>query len=278
MWTAQFKAITAPISIESVAETTLILDGKTIGLTVTANVKLPKPVALDRYGAVVLDTLSSLQLSAPELKGGNRMAPFADGLTASVLFNGKPIDDLPRMKAYRTQPYGWVPDGKTKLPAGLYQVSQTFWLIGLRRPDVNDYSDPKPTPCKIESQDQNPAYIKQYEQHLQDTNNAPLAVSISGRLSLRDRNGYRYFGRTAPIKYRYNHAEWTKALGALPLQTCKAVDGAKQALDAAKAVIQKAKDDKTVTMTTICFIKKTLYIQRLVQAIARRLTSACKLK
>lgn len=61
MWTAQFKAITAPISIESVAETPLILDGKTIGLTVTTNVKLPKPVALDRYGAVVLNSLSSLQ-------------------------------------------------------------------------------------------------------------------------------------------------------------------------------------------------------------------------
>ena len=245
MWTAQFKAITAPISIESVAETPLILDSKTIGLTVTANVKLPKPVALDRYGAVVLDSLSSLQLSASALKGGNRMAPFADGLPTTVLFNGQPIDDLAGMKAYRALSYGVMPDGKTALPAGVYQVSQTFWLTGLRRPDLNDFSDPKPTPCKIEAHDQNPAYIKQYEQHLKDTNNAPLAVSIGGRLSLRDRNGYRYFGRTAPIKYRYNHAEWTKTLAALPLQTCKALDGAKQAKEAAKAAIKKVEDDKT---------------------------------
>ncbi len=245
MWTAQFKAITAPISIESVAETPLILDGKTIGLTVTTNVKLPKPVALDRYGAVVLDSLSSLQLSAPELKGGNRMAPFADGLPAAVLFNGQPIDDLAGMKAYRALSYGLVPDGKTALPAGVYQVSQTFWLTGLRRPDLNNYPNANPTPCKIEAPDQNPAYIKQYEQHLKETNNTPLAVSIGGRLSLRDRNGYRYFGRTAPIKYRYNHAEWTKTLAALPLQTCKALDEAKQANETAKTVIQKAKDDKT---------------------------------
>ena len=244
MWTAQFKLVTDPISIESVTETPLILDGKTIGLTVTTHIKFPKPIALDRYGAVVLDSLSSLQLSAPALTGGNRMAPFADGLTATVSLNGRPIDDLAGMKAYRALSYGVMPDGKTALPAGVYQVSQTFWLTGLRRPDLNDYSDPKPTPCKIEAQDQNPAYIKQYEQHLKDTNNAPLAVSISGRLSLRDRNGYRYFGRSAPIKYRYNHTEWTKTLAALPLQTCKALDGAKQAKEAAKAVIQKAKDDK----------------------------------
>ena len=245
MWTAQFKAITAPISIESVAETPLILDGKTIGLTVTANVKLPKPVALDRYGAVVLDSLSSLQLSAPELKGGNRMAPFADGLPAAVLFNGQPIDDLAGMKAYRALSYGVMPDGKTALPAGVYQVSQTFWLTGLRRPDLNDYSDANPTPCKIESQDVNPAYLKSYEQHLKETNNTPLAVSIGGRLSLRDRNGYRYFGRTAPIKYRYNHAEWTKILAELPLQTCKSLDEAKQAKEAVKAAIKKVDDDKT---------------------------------
>ena len=173
------------------------------------------------------------------------MAPFTDGLTATVSFNGKPIDDLAGMKAYLAQTYGRVPDGKTKLPAGLYQVSQNFWLSGLRRPDLHDFSDAKPTPCKIEAPDQNPAYIKQYEQHLNETNNTPLAVIIGGCLSLRDRNGYRYFGRTAPIKYRYNHAEWTKTLAALPLQTCKALDEAKQANETAKAVIQKAKDDKT---------------------------------
>jgi hypothetical protein len=244
IWTAQFKLVTDPIAIESVTETPVLLDGTPIGLTVTTNVKLPKAVALDRYGAVVLDTLSSLQLSAPELTGGNRMAPFADGLQASVTLDGKPIEYLPGMKEYRALSYGVIPDGKSKLPAGIYQVSQTFWLNGLRRPDLNDYSDTNPTPCKIEAQDQNPAYIKQYEQHLKDSNNTPLAVSISGRLSLRDRNGYRYFGRTAPIKYRYNHAEWTKTLAALPLQTCKAVDAAKQARETAKAAIKKAEDDK----------------------------------
>ena len=245
IWSQQFAAVTRPITIQNVVEAPILLNETPIGLLVTVNVQLPKDVALDRYGAVVLESLSSLVLSAPELKGNNRMAPFADGLTASVTFNGKPIDDLPGMKAYRAQTYGWVPDGKTKLPAGLYQVSQNFWLSGLRRPNLNDYSNANPTPCKIEAQDQNPAYIEQYEQHLKDTNNTPLAVSISGRLSLRDRNGYRYFGRTAPIKYRYNHAEWTKILAALPLQTCKALDEAKQAKEAVKAAIKKVEDDKT---------------------------------
>ncbi len=244
IWTAQFKLVTDPITIESVTEAPVLLDGKPIGLTVTANVKLPKAVALDRYGAVVLDAFSSLQLSAPELTGGNRMAPFADGLRANILFNSKPIDDLPGMNEYRALVYGVTPDGKTKLPAGIYKVSQTFWLSGLRRSDLENYSDANPTPCKIETQDQNPAYIKQYEQHLKDSNNTPLVVSISGRLSLRDRNGYRYFGRSAPIKYRYNHDEWTKTLAALPVQTCKAVEAAKQARDAAKAAIKKAEDDK----------------------------------
>jgi hypothetical protein len=244
IWTQQFNAVTRPIQIESVAEAPVLLNETPIGLRVTVNVQLPKDIALDRYGAVVLDTLSSLQLSAPELKGGNRMAPFADGLKASITLNGESIEDLPGMKAYRAQPYGWIPDGKTKLPAGIYQVSQTFWLNGLRRPDLNDYADANPTPCKIEGQDQNPAYIKMIEDHLIASNNAPLAVSISGRLSLRDRNGYRYFGRSAPIKYRYNHAQWTKTLAALPLKTCKALDEAKQAQDAAKAAVKKAEDDK----------------------------------
>jgi hypothetical protein len=244
LWTQQFKTVTNPISIDHVDEAQLVINETPIGLRVTVHIKLPNEVALDRYGAALLDSISSMNLSAPQLTGNNRMAPFADGLRGTVTFNGKPIDDLPGVKEFRARSYGVPPDGKAKLPSGIYQLSQTFWLNGLRRPDLNDYADNNPTPCKIDPLELNQAYRKDYEQHLQDTNNTPLAVSFGGRLSLRDRNGYRYFGRTAPIKYRYDHAQWTKALNALPLQSCKTADDAKKINEAEKAAAQKAKDDK----------------------------------
>ncbi len=164
LWSQHFAAVTKPIAIESVIEERIVINQTPIGLRVTANVRLPKDVALDRSGAVLLDALSSLQLSAPELKGGNRSAPFGERLSTSVTFEGKPINDLLGMKAYREKGYGWVPDGKTTLPAGLYQVSQHFWLSGLRRSDKDDYSDPNPVPCKIDLQEANPNYFKAEEQ------------------------------------------------------------------------------------------------------------------
>ncbi len=243
IWTKQFNAVIKPIHIESLTEKPVLLDGETIGLTVMAHVVLPKPIALGRYGAVVLDSLNQLTLSAPKLAGNNRTAPFADGLMTIVTLNGKPIDDLVGMKEYRETAYGVTPNGKTQLPAGTYLVSQTFWLNGLRKSDLNDYTNPNPTPC-LAGLNENAEYAKANAAHLIETNNTPLAVSFSGRLSLRDRNGYRYFSRSAPLKYRYNHAEWTKTLAELPLQSCKSIDEQKQARDAAKAAIQKAKDEK----------------------------------
>jgi hypothetical protein len=281
LWTRQFKAVTDPISIDHVDEARLLINGTPIGLRITAHVNLPEAVALDRYGAVVLDSISRLYLSAPQLKGGNRTAPFSDGLRATILFNDKPIEELPGLKEFRALPYGVVPDGKTKLPAGIYQVSQTFWLHGLRRPDQNDYTDDNPTPCKIEAQDLSQTYGNDFEQHLQNTDNTPLSMNFGGRLSLRDRNGYRGFDRTAPLSYRYNHAEWKKRLDTLPLQSCRVIDQVRQRQETEKAATQKAKNDKLAYDNGSLFYKENpLYVEACagnVEAINQRMLAENKI-
>jgi hypothetical protein len=262
MWARRFDTVVKPITIESVNEAPHMLGGTQIGLRVTANVRLPESVPLDRNGDAVLKALNhSMHLAVPELKGGNRSAPFESTAPGyiPVLFNGKPLDDLPGMKAYNEHPYygdgSTVPDGHVILPAGLYQVTRVFWLNGLRETNPDQRSkDENAAPCKIEYPKN--TYLEYWEPHLVTTTNAQLTVNIGERISLGGRRGYRGFNRSAPLKYRYDHAQWKAALAALPLKSCAVWDEAKQVI---KATEEKAQAEIEFARASVTNANKALH-------------------
>jgi hypothetical protein len=242
-WAKRYEATVAPIKIESVTEAPYFMGDTQIGLRLSTRVRLPKAIALDRYGDSVLHALQDTQLSAPELRGNNRMAPFEDlgSQHVQVSYAGKPLDQLPGVKTYLGRSYGLIPDGKTKLPAGIYQIDEVFWFNGLRASDPSS-QDLNPTPCKLAPlQNQ---YSAELEKHLEETSNTPLMVNIYGRFSLGDRRGYRGFTRTAPLKYRYQHRQWKQTLANLSLTSCKVLDDAKKAAEDLKQAARDAEQRK----------------------------------
>lgn len=248
MLAARLDTVVKPITLESVAEEPYVnaaTGDVPIGLRVRANVRLPQPVALDQFGVTVLAAIEqSIQLAAQEAKGNNRSAPVERVAGARVTFNGQPLDALPGIKAHRARPYGQVADGSVTLPAGLYQISQDYWLAGLRRPNPSDWQEANPTPCKIDNSTQKPEYQKYAEDHLTAVSNSPLSVSIGERMSLGGRRGYHGFSRVAPLKYRYNHEEWKAILASLPLASCDALDTERKAKQDVIDLAKKADDDK----------------------------------
>ena len=266
MLASRLDAVVKPITIESVEEEPYLnaaTGTEPIGLRVRASVRLPREVPLDQFGVVVLGALEqSIQIAALEAKGNNRSGPVERVAGASVSFNGQPLDALPGMKAHRARSYGAPADGTVTLPAGSYQITQDYWLQGLRRPHPNDWKDTNPTPCKVDNSAQKLEFQQYAEDHLIAVSNSPLSVSIGERMSLGGRRGYHGFNRAAPLKYRFNYEAWKVTLASLPLASCDAADAERKAKQDATEALKKTEDDKrSYDNGSIAFQQNPLYAE-----------------
>ncbi len=247
MLSSKHAAVTKLLEIESVLEAPYLLvpgDAATqAGITVTVNIKLPKPVAVDQVGRSLLESLRSVAILRAQAKDSSRASPFEDMRQATATFAGRPLADLPGMKEYAALAYDAVPDSSMKLPAGIYTVTQIFWLNGLRQavPDLPATNAANSLPCaKVYAADDK--QLPYLEGQLKNNIDAPLVVHWGERMSLGGRRGYRYFSREASLKYRYDHAAWQAQLATLPIQSCQVFDDLKAAREAAVKAAQVIRD------------------------------------
>ena len=169
--------------------------------------------------------------------GSSDVGLRAKGL-ASVTLNGTALESLP----------GWAGAGRNvgapakdaMLPAGVYHVTQDLLLAGLDR-------DAAGVPCLMEKTERD-LTLKQ----LVANSGKDIIATLGVRMALRDRLGYRHFERqTAPLKFRYDAAQWEKDLPQLPVESCSVLEErralAEKAAARARAEERYAASDLTLS-------------------------------
>lgn len=227
----KLQHITKSVSIDSVSETPYLFDDTQVGLRVQINVRLANEIALDQYGLAVVKALKKSMMIDPQ-------GPFdLHGYFASTTFKGQDFDELTTKLGYegfwvRKKEKAYLDSNdKVRLPAGVYQISTVFLLNGLYFLDRGQAENPKSIEslCKhyalgnFVRPESKESFAKELNDLLQRTATDPWIIQISGDINSR-MTGVYGFGKSSPLRYRYEHAQWQATLDSLPLPSCKTLE------------------------------------------------------
>ena len=225
LWKAEFKYKTYGIEIIKVNETPYVrpdlgTDNTALGIIMSADVRLPEGLTLDRNGEAVLQGLSqSLYPYAPKSVDKDQSSPLTSIGNAVIRYQGRPIGELPVLANRNST--SKEDQAKFKLPAGVYQVTRVLLLPGLSSITTSEAaSNPEGIVCKVNQFLSNKPYQRQQEAHLAQLTNSPLSLHFGATLSLAYRMGSVSISRTADLQYRYQHRSWMSTYQAINLQNC----------------------------------------------------------
>lgn len=225
IWEAKLALRSRSIVLENVTETAYIRpdlgSGATqLGLDVVFSVRIPKDIVLDRYGNTVLEALErGTQLMAISRAKGPGTS-FESLGKHTVLLNDLPLRELPALAHYIYRESNTPIEAV--LPAGLYQIRQTYLFPGLSRGaevsktlsgrSEGDSTTPLVPICKNDRSQTDRLSVESDKQ-------ATVAV-FAGTMSFSGRNAHIGFSRKADLQYRYDAVRWKATLDNTSLASC----------------------------------------------------------
>lgn len=218
------------VRIDRVIEEPVLHDGMPVGMRLTMQVRLSHKTALDAHGAAFLESLEAV----PEVRFDGASASFLSAIGSPVVtFGAIPIDQaVAGLRDFRAQTLRESYAGDSLMPIGVYQVSQVYLFSGLKArgfEPLTGFGDLcKTTAAYRRSISQlTPEAFAQLENNEQvafgRATDRFLNVNMVGRFSFGVSRGHSSLDYSAPLRYRYNHANWTDTLHSLPIEACRAV-------------------------------------------------------
>lgn len=237
LMTMRFQNAMDELSLGTVTEQPLLIDGKVVGLRLGIDVRLNKELKADPQGYRAMEFMQKPYLGLARANGGSSDVGLRARGLASVTLNGTALESLPGWAGAGRDGGGLAKDAM--LPAGVYHVTQDLLLAGLDR-------DAASVPCLMEKTVRD-LTLKQ----LVANSGKDIIATLGVRMALRDRLGYRHFERqTAPLKFRYDAAQWEKDLPQLPVESCSVLEErralAEKAAARARAEVRYAASDLTL--------------------------------
>lgn len=236
VWTTvKFQHAMRAIGAVKVQEQSIHVDGRLAGVKIIRDLELKHDVALDIYGEHVREVIDRLYVSPADPTSSMSSAFSYEQRRPETTFANRPLDEVVAAEitaearaAAKTLQQLEKLNTLRKLPRGIYRTEQTFFLWGL------DGSDVALGPCRRDTphtDDEIASYAA--------ASNTPLQVTSFTRMDLGMRRGYSNFELPAvPIRYRYEHSTWMRALPQLAIESCEVRAARKQAADAEVKRIQ----------------------------------------